>query len=50
MTALLMALRHVDGHDYMYALSQLLDNAKEAIFIMVCIKCVNMTVTNPSCT
>lgn len=25
---------HVDGHDYMWALSELLDNAKEAIFIL----------------
>lgn len=27
--------RHVDGHDYMYALSEILDNAKECIFILV---------------
>ncbi|TDL24340.1 phospholipase D/nuclease [Rickenella mellea] len=25
---------HVDGHDYMYALSEMLDSAKEAIFIL----------------
>ena len=28
--------RHVDGHDYMYALSEILDSAKECIFILVC--------------
>ena len=27
--------RHVDGHDYMYALSEMLDSAKECIFILV---------------
>ena len=27
--------RHVDGHDYMYALSEILDSAREAIFILV---------------
>ncbi|KAJ7101469.1 phospholipase D [Mycena belliarum] len=25
---------HIDGHDYMWALSEMLDNAKEAIFIL----------------
>ncbi|EIN06494.1 phospholipase D/nuclease [Punctularia strigosozonata HHB-11173 SS5] len=25
---------HIDGHDYMYALSEMLDSAKEAIFIL----------------
>ena len=29
--------RHVDGHDYMYALSEILDSAKECIFILVCL-------------
>lgn len=29
--------RHIDGHDYMYALSEILDSAKECIFILVCI-------------
>ena len=28
--------RHVDGHDYMWALSELLESAQEVIFIMVC--------------
>jgi hypothetical protein len=28
--------RHIDGHDYMWALSEMLDSAKEAIFIQVC--------------
>ena len=28
--------RHIDGHDYMYAVSEILDSAKEAIFILVC--------------
>lgn len=27
--------RHVDGHDYMYALSEILESAREAIFILV---------------
>lgn len=27
--------RHIDGHDYMWALSELLDDAREAIFILV---------------
>ncbi len=27
--------RHVDGHDYMWAVSELLEKAQEAIFIMV---------------
>lgn len=26
--------RHIDGHDYMWALSEMLDSAKEAIFIL----------------
>jgi phospholipase D1/2 len=30
----MIASRHIDGHDYMYALSEILDSAKEAIFIM----------------
>lgn len=29
------AVRHIDGHDYMYALSEMLDSAKECIFILV---------------
>jgi hypothetical protein len=32
---LMVEIRHVDGHDYMWALSELLDGAKEAIFILV---------------
>ena len=28
--------RHIDGHDYMWALSEMLDSAKEFIFILVC--------------
>ena len=27
--------RHVDGHDYMYALSEILESARECIFILV---------------
>lgn len=27
--------RHIDGHDYMWAISEMLDQAKEAIFILV---------------
>lgn len=27
--------RHIDGHDYMWAVSELLDKAQEAIFILV---------------
>lgn len=27
--------RHIDGHDYMYALSEILESAREAIFILV---------------
>ena len=27
--------RHIDGHDYMWAVSELLDRAQEAIFILV---------------
>jgi len=29
--------RHIDGNDYMWALSEMLDSAKEFIFILVCI-------------
>jgi len=29
--------RHVDGHDYMWAVSEMIDRAKEAIFILVCV-------------
>jgi phospholipase D1/2 len=28
--------RHIDGHDYMWAVSEMLDSAKEVIFILVC--------------
>jgi hypothetical protein len=27
--------RHVDGHDYMWAVSEMIDRAKEFIFILV---------------
>ena len=27
--------RHIDGHDYMYALSEMLESARECIFILV---------------
>jgi phospholipase D1/2 len=27
--------RHIDGHDYFYALSELLESARESIFIFV---------------
>jgi phosphatidylserine/phosphatidylglycerophosphate/cardiolipin synthase-like enzyme len=27
--------RHIDGHDYMWAVSEMIDHAKEAIFIQV---------------
>lgn len=29
--------RHIDGHDYFYALSEMLDSARECIFILVCV-------------
>lgn len=32
-----MVSRHIDGHDYMYAVSEMLESAKQAIFILVCI-------------
>lgn len=32
-----ISFRHIDGHDYMYALSEMLDSAKECIFILVCL-------------
>ena len=36
--ATLMRLsRHIDGHDYFYALSEMLDSARECIFILVCV-------------
>lgn len=28
--------RHIDGHDYFYALSEALDSARDCIFILVC--------------
>ena len=31
-----MDRRHVDGHDYMWAVSEMIDGAEEAIFILVC--------------
>ena len=31
----LTCLRHIAGHDYFYALSELLDSARECIFILV---------------
>lgn len=34
-TELQLFTRHVDGHDYMYALSEMLDSAQEVIFILV---------------
>jgi hypothetical protein len=35
---LMIENRHIDGHDYMWALSELLENAQEAILILV--RCV----------
>ena len=32
---LLPSQRHIDGHDYMWAISEMIDSAKEFIFIMV---------------
>ena len=29
--------RHIDGHDYFYALSEMLESARECIFILVCV-------------
>jgi phosphatidylserine/phosphatidylglycerophosphate/cardiolipin synthase-like enzyme len=29
-----MSGRHVDGHDYMWAVSELIDRAQQAIFIL----------------
>jgi phosphatidylserine/phosphatidylglycerophosphate/cardiolipin synthase-like enzyme len=34
---LMLLSRHIDGHDYFYALSEMLDSARECIFIMVCV-------------
>ena len=34
-TKLIASLRHIDGHDYMWAVSEMLDSAKDAIFILV---------------
>jgi phosphatidylserine/phosphatidylglycerophosphate/cardiolipin synthase-like enzyme len=31
----LTCARHIDGHDYFYALSEMLDSARECIFILV---------------
>lgn len=31
----LTLFRHIDGHDYMWALSEMLESAKEVIFILV---------------
>ena len=31
----LLSERHIDGHDYMWAISEMIDSAKELIFIMV---------------
>lgn len=33
-----MRHRHIDGHDYFWALSEMLDNAREAIFIQVSLR------------
>lgn len=34
---LMLLSRHIDGHDYFYALSEMLDSARECIFILVCV-------------
>lgn len=34
-TNLTLYERHVDGHDYMWAVSEMIDSAKEFIFILV---------------
>ena len=34
-TELTASLRHIDGHDYMWAVSEMLDSAKDVIFILV---------------
>lgn len=36
--------RHIDGHDYFYALSEMLDSARECIFILVCVSLVLISV------
>src|SRR6266478_3079329 len=32
---LTLLFRHIDGHDYFYALSEMLDSARQCIFILV---------------
>lgn len=39
--------RHIDGHDYFYALSEMLDSAKECIFILV--RCFSSSFLFTSC-
>lgn len=34
--------RHIDGHDYFYALSEMLDSARECIFILVRLSLASM--------
>jgi phosphatidylserine/phosphatidylglycerophosphate/cardiolipin synthase-like enzyme len=36
----MLLFRHIDGHDYFYALSEMLDSARECIFILVCVSLV----------
>jgi hypothetical protein len=35
LSSYLQLSRHIDGHDYFYALSEMLESARERIFIMV---------------
>jgi len=38
--------RHIDGHDYMWAVSEMLDNARDVIFIMVCASVLGVCVAD----
>ncbi len=41
--------RHVDGHDYMWALSEMLESAREVVFIMVeCSSCILICAGSPT--
>lgn len=35
LSSYLQLSRHIDGHDYFYALSEMLESARECIFILV---------------
>jgi len=43
---LMLLFRHIDGHDYFYALSEMLDSARECIFILVCVSLTPISVVH----